>query len=164
MGRGRAYPGEVTYSERLAVPARWWVLAALLVASFWLAMAAALPGWVAWLLTALAAAVAALLLLGYGAARVEVADGWLRAGRARIPVDLLGRVETLDAEGTRRRTGVDADARAFLVLRPYIPGSVRGEVTDPADPTPYWLVSTRDPARLARILAARGASPAVPGS
>lgn len=146
------------------VPGRWWVLAALLVASFWLAMAAALPGWVAWLLTALAAAVTALLLGGYGAARVEVADGWLRAGRARIPVVLLGPVRPLDAEETRRAIGVDADARAFLLLRPYIPGSVRIEVADPADPTPYWLLSTRDPARLSRILTTLGAPPGVPGS
>jgi hypothetical protein len=41
--------------------------------------------------------------------------------------------------------GRDADARAYLLLRPYLKRAVRVEITDPADPTPYWLVSTRHP-------------------
>ena len=55
----------------------------------------------------------------------------------------------LDADATRRAAGVDADARAFLLLRPYLKRSVRVEITDPADPAPYWLVSTRHPDELA---------------
>ena len=51
--------------------------------------------------------------------------------------------------------GVDADARAFLYTRPYLKRSVRLPVLDPADRTPYWLVSTRHPQRLAAALSAR---------
>ena len=58
----------------------------------------------------------------------------------------------LDADATRRAAGVDADARAFLLLRPYLKRSVRVEITDPADPAPYWLVSTRHPDELAAAL------------
>jgi len=55
---------------------------------------------------------------------------------------------------------VDADARAFLLLRPYLRRAVMVPVQDPADPTPYWLVSTRQPERLVRALvAASGDSP-----
>jgi hypothetical protein len=62
----------------------------------------------------------------------------------------------LDREATRLLAGRDADARAFLLLRPYLKRSVRIEVTDPEDPAPYWLVSTRRPEELAGALVAAG--------
>ena len=92
------------------------------------------------------------LLLAYGSARIEVADGMLRAGRARIELDHLGTVTSLDADAARRLAGVDADARAYLLLRPYLKRAVRVEITDPADPTPYWLLCTRRPDELAAAL------------
>ena len=48
--------------------------------------------------------------------------------------------------------GPEADARAFLLLRPYLKRAVRVEITDPADPAPYWLVSSRRPDELAGAL------------
>jgi hypothetical protein len=83
-----------------------------------------------------------------------VRDGWFRAGRARIEAVHLGSVDALDAEETRRVAGPEADARAYLLLRPYLKRAVRVEITDPADPTPYWLVSSRDPDRLAQAVRA----------
>jgi hypothetical protein len=85
---------------------------------------------------------------------VSVVDGVFEAGRARIPVRLLAAPEALDAAGARGAAGVEADARAFLLLRPYVATAVRVQVVDPADPTPYWLVSTRHPGTLAAELSA----------
>ena len=51
-----------------------------------------------------------------------------------------------------RAAGVDADARAYLLLRPYLKRAVKVEITDPADPAPYWLVSTRHADALVRAL------------
>ncbi|HET9501189.1 MAG TPA: DUF3093 domain-containing protein [Marmoricola sp.] len=141
-----------TYSERLSVPLRWWVQATMFLATLWLAFVVALPGWLAW--------TAALVLLGlvygwfllWGSVRIVVDDGVLHAGPARIPTGLLGPAEPLDKEATRRVHGVDADARAFLVTRPYLHRAVRIPVEDPADPTPYWLVSSRHPGRLVEVL------------
>jgi hypothetical protein len=67
-------------------------------------------------------------------------------------VDHVGAAAALDAEATRRLAGRDADARAYLLLRPYLSRAVRIDIDDPADPTPYWLVSTRRPDRLAAAL------------
>ena len=69
----------------------------------------------------------------------------LYAGPAHISARPGRPAEPLDAEETRRVHGVDADARAFLLTRPYLKRSVQVPVHDPADPTPYWLVSTRHP-------------------
>lgn len=140
------------YDERLAVPLRWWVQGVMLVASLWLAMVVALPERAAWGITAAAMALCGLAFLAYGSARVTVADGWFRAGNARIEARHLGAAVALDAEQTRRVAGVEADARAYLLLRPYLKRAVRVEITDPADPAPYWLVSTRHPVALADAL------------
>jgi hypothetical protein len=148
------------YRERLHVPLRWWVQATMFLATLWLALIVALPGWVAW------AASTALLGVLYGifgwlgSARVEVREGVPYAGPATIPLALVREAQALDKEATRRVHGVDADARAFLVTRPYISRAVKVSIDDPADPTPYWLISSRHPGRLASVLAPHGTSAA----
>jgi hypothetical protein len=148
------------YDERLGVPLRWWVQGTMLVASLWLAVVVALPAVAAWTISAVAMVLLALALLAFGSARISVRDGVLHAGRAHIAVEHLGAVTALDAEETRRTAGREADARAYLLLRPYLKRAVRVQVEDPRDPTPYWLVSTRHPDELARVLAAISDSPA----
>lgn len=148
------------YDERLGVPLRWWVQGTMLVASLWLAVVVALPAVAAWTISAVAMVLLALGLLAFGSARISVRDGVLSAGRAHIAVEHLGAVTALDAEETRRTAGREADARAYLLLRPYLKRAVRVQVDDPRDPTPYWLVSTRHPDELARVLAAISDSPA----
>lgn len=143
---------EVLYSERLGVPLRWWVQGTMLVASLWLAVVVAAPGAVAWTVTAVALVLMTSGLLAYGNVRISVADGVFRAGRARVEAIHLGVVEALDAEETRRTAGRDADARAYLLLRPYLKRAVQVQITDPHDPAPYWLVSSRHPERLAGAL------------
>jgi hypothetical protein len=139
--------------ERLRVPLRWWAVATMFWASTLLAFLVALPTWVAFLMAGVPSALTVAVFLGYGGAEVSVVDGTFRAGRAQIPVHLLADPEPLGSEAAKRAAGVDADARAYLLLRPYVPGAVRVRVADPADPTPYWLVATRHPAALAEVLA-----------
>lgn len=140
------------YRERLSVPIRWWAQGTMLVASLWLAVIVAVPGAVAWAVTGAAVALMTTLFLTYGAALVSVEDGWFRAGRARVELRFVGEVVPLDAEATRLVAGRDADARAYLLLRPYRKKAVKVSLRDPADPTPYWLVSTRRPDALAATL------------
>jgi hypothetical protein len=140
------------YRERLGVPLRWWVQGTMLVASLWLACIVAVPDAVAWVVTAVAMGLLTAGLVSYGSARLQVDEGGFRAGRAWIGPEHLGAAEALDAERTRRVSGPEADARAFLLLRPYVKRAVRVEITDPADPAPYWLVSSRRPEELARSL------------
>lgn len=141
------------YVERLSVPLRWWVQSTMLVASLWLAVVVAMPASAAWVVTGIVMGLTVLALVTYGSLTVSVSDGVLRAGRAHIPVALLGNATTLDADQMRRQAGVEADARAHLVLRPYLHRGVRVDVDDPADPTPYWLISSRRPDELAAVIA-----------
>lgn len=140
------------YAERLSVPLRWWVQGTMLVATLWLAVVVAMPVVAASAIGVVAGALLAAGFLAYGSARIAVVDGVLHAGRARIPLVHVGEVAPLDPEQARRLAGPDADARAYLLLRPYLKRAVRVDITDPADPTPYWLLSTRHPAQLASAL------------
>jgi len=146
-----------TFTERLYVPLRWWVQATMLLATLWLAFVVAMPAWAAWSATGLVLAVTFGFFAWIGSARLAVADGVLYAGRAHVPAHLLGPAETLDGEQTRSTLGVDADARAFLLTRPYLKRSVRIPLHDPADRTPYWLLSTRRPDDLTAALVRAGA-------
>lgn len=143
------------YTETLAVPTSWWLLGALFTVTVGWVFLVATPLLVAVVSGAATAALVALGLSRYGAVRVALDPDGFAAGRALLPYRFVGPVVALDAEQTRRVLGVDADARAYLVVRTYCRGSVKVAVADPADPVPYWLVSTRDARRLAASLAAR---------
>ncbi|MCY7402297.1 MAG: DUF3093 domain-containing protein [Nocardioides sp.] len=140
------------YAERLTVPLRWWVQGTMLVASLWLAILVAAPEVLAWSVAAAALGLMVVLLVNFGRARVGIVGDEVVAGRAHIPAKFVGDVVALDAEGVRRQAGVDADARAYLLLRPYLKRGVRIDITDPADPAPYWLVSCRRPDALVAAL------------
>ena len=149
-------PAEVSssYRERLWVPVRWWLLALLLAGAVWLAYQHAYGPRVSVPAGLLTLALAGGLLAGYGRAKVAVEPDGLVAGRARLPLWAVGPVEVLDAEAARRARGSEADPRAYLLLRSYVGGAVRVVVDDPADPVPYWYVSTRRPEQLAAALTA----------
>ena len=117
----------------------------MLVATLWLALLVAMPG--AGRLTA-----SPVVALAAGRRRASVVrrrPGRRRGRRASAPAGPASRCTTSapPRRWTPRRpggsAGVDADARAYLLLRPYLKRAVRVEITDPADPAPYWLVSTR---------------------
>lgn len=79
---------------------------------------------------------------------VAVDDGHLVAGRARLPLGVVGDVEAWRGEDARRQRGPLLDARAHLLVRGWVGPVVTVRLEDPDDPTPYWVVSTRSPERL----------------
>lgn len=142
------------FAETLRVPLRWWVQATMFLASVWLAFVVALPAGVAWSATGFLTLLVVALFIGYGSASLRVDSESFQAGPAEISVRLLGDVIALDQESTYRLAGRDANGRAFHLLRPYVKRAVRVDIEDPADPVPYWLVSTRRPEELAAALSA----------
>ncbi len=83
---------------------------------------------------------------------VEVTEETFAAGRARLPRSVVDRAEAFEGQDATAERGQRLDARAWLLLRGWIPGVVRVQLDDPSDPTPYWLVSTRQPRKLAAAL------------
>ncbi|MEV6121078.1 DUF3093 domain-containing protein [Streptomyces sp. NPDC052077] len=145
------------YEERLTAPRSWWLISFLVGLSMALVL---LPLGTLPMLGGLAGgtAVAAVAASSYGSVRIRVVGGSLVAGEATVPVSALGGAEVLDPEEARAWRTHKADARAFMLLRAYVPRAVRIEVTDPADPTPYLYLSTREPERLVEALKAAQAA------
>jgi hypothetical protein len=139
--------GAVAYRERLG-PSLWILVSAALAGPMAALVFAPIDTTVS-LVAGAAVGVAVVALLVLASPRVEVRDGELRAGRAHIDVALLGEPATLSGEEARHARGAGLDARAWHVIRGGIDGLVILPVTDPADPTPAWVVSTRTPDRLA---------------
>lgn len=138
------------YRERLYVPVAWWLLAVpvavILGAYSYLVMRGPWPPAV----IAVFLAVAAAALGALGRARVEIAHGTLRAGGQDLPLDQVSEAIPLDEQQTARLRGPRADPAGRLYSRPYLKESVCLTLTDPR--VPYWLIGTRDPARLAAAI------------
>lgn len=93
-------------------------------------------------------------LLWAGRIRVAVEDGEFRVDDARLPIRFISQVGVLSAQAKRDALGPRADPYAFVVQRPWLREAVLVMLDDPADPTPYWVVSSRRPASLAAVLQA----------
>ena len=121
---------------------------AMLAAEIWMGY----DGLRAWVPFAVLIPVMIGLLLWAGRIRVAVTADELRVDDARLPRAVIADVIALDAAGKREALGVGAHPMAFVIQRPWIGGAVQVILNDPADPTPFWVVSTRHPVELATAL------------
>ena len=141
----------MTYAERLRPPILWWIVVALLASTFVIAVAVFLPGWV--VLTSLAAAIAIVVgIMVAFTAKVRVDSAGLGVARSTVEWTYVGPVTQLSKAEVRKRLGPDADPRALILYRSYADEAVEIAIADPADPHPYWLVSTHDAAKLAAAI------------
>lgn len=86
------------------------------------------------------------------ALHIEISEGELRIGSAHIEMKYLGVISPLNADLMRLTRGRDADPAAFLAIRFWQPRGLKIEVTDPRDPTPYWLISSKENEKLVQVL------------
>ncbi|HEX5742038.1 MAG TPA: DUF3093 domain-containing protein [Pilimelia sp.] len=137
------------YAETLRVPWWWWLLAAAAAGALAAEVWRGNPRVPAWLPFGVLLPAAAAALWWWGRIRVAVTATELRVDDARLPLRCVADAVPVDAAGRRLLLGPGADPLAFVVQRPWIGGAVQVLLDDPADPTPYWLVSSCDPVRLA---------------
>jgi hypothetical protein len=83
---------------------------------------------------------------------IQIDELNFRVGRARLPLQYVGKIQILDEEQSRRARSTDANSNAHFQLRGGIKTTVIVEVTDTQDPHPYWQVSTRKPEGLTSAL------------
>lgn len=147
-----------THEERLTVPWRWWLGALAVTAGLAAPFGGGTlgpAGWAVVFVGLAGAAGAGLWWLGrlrVAVIRDPLQGDTLQVDDARLPVRFIADVVPLDPEGRRELLGPGADPLAFVVQRPWISGAAQIVLDDPADPTPYWLISTRHPERLATAL------------
>ncbi|WP_433368551.1 DUF3093 domain-containing protein [Actinoplanes sp. CA-142083] len=140
------------YTERLGIS--WWswlaALAVDLIVGFEILIGfTEVPAWVPF---AVLLPFTAALLIWFGRIRVTVTADELQVDDARLPLAVISDVVALDAAGKREALGVGAHPMAFVIQRPWIGPAVQVLLDDPADPTPFWVISTRRPVELATAL------------
>ncbi|WP_433791653.1 DUF3093 domain-containing protein [Actinoplanes sp. CA-252034] len=140
------------HQERLRLP--WWAWPAALLAGAILAteLMLGVPEVPVWLPYAVVVPLGLLVLLPLNRLLVEVTPDEFRVDDARLPVEFISAVVALDAAGKREALGVGSHPLAFVVQRAWIGPAVQVLLDDPADPTPFWVVSTRRPVELATTL------------
>jgi hypothetical protein len=153
--------GADEYRERLRTPWWWYPIglaaAAVLAAEFhisglrltdWIPFGTLLP-------------LAVFIVWALGRNELIVRDGELFVRGAHLPLSFVTGVVTLDGRTLRRVVGREGDPAAFVSIRPWIGPGVQLWLDDVDDPTPYWVVSTRHPEQVVRVL--RAAGQAAPG-
>jgi hypothetical protein len=140
------------YAERLRLT--WWIwpVMLLVVAILGFELMLGFPDVPARVVFAVLVPLALAGMAWVGRIRVAVTAGEFQVDDARLPLEFVKDVVALDAEGKREALGVGAHPLAFVVQRPWIGPAVQVLLDDPADPTPYWIVSTRHPVELATAL------------
>jgi hypothetical protein len=139
------------YRERLYPPVAVFVLVAGLATIVGVAYGAAYgPTW-GWAMGVTLGLIGLAALIATSTP-LHVDDRVLRAGRARLPLAAIAEATPLDAESMRqaRRHG---DPRDYVVLRAW--SSRRGvavDISDPRDPHPRWIITSRHPERLAEAI------------
>lgn len=145
------------HSETLRVPLWWWI-ALIAVTAVVVALCVMIGArWWMWVLVVVIPVLFAWLFVTVSREKIEVESdgqggGTLYAGNARLPFDAISRTAVVPATAKQAAMGRQLDPEAFVVHRGYIRTMVIVVLDDPMDPTPYWLISTRDPEGLAAAL------------
>ena len=108
------------------------------------------------MVTALMAGAIVLGLSNALAPKIGLTDV-LQAGRFKVPLDAIGELTVLDADQLRRKIGPEANPDAQLLIRGDLKAALEIEIVDPSDPTPYLVISSRNPQALASAIDANRA-------
>jgi hypothetical protein len=92
------------------------------------------------------------VLLVVSTPSITVTPDTLQVGRATIERRFVGAVSQFRGKEATAERGTRLNGLAFLCIRGWVDPVVRIEITDPSDPTPYWLTSTRRPEQLLAAL------------
>jgi hypothetical protein len=91
-------------------------------------------------------------LLILRAPKIELSQLELRVGTVAILRKLIGEAEVISKDRIFLERGPNLDPAAHKVFQGSVKTAIKVPIDDPEDPTPYWLISTRNPDKLAELL------------
>jgi hypothetical protein len=139
------------FQERLWPSLGQWTFAFIMTVSLGIAYGRAYGNDLG-LIVAITTTLAAAVGIAVNTPLIQIDELNFRVGRARLPLQYVGKLQKLDDQQSRRARSTDANSNAHFQLRGGIKNTVIVEVTDPQDPHPYWQVSTRKPDALIAAL------------
>ncbi|MEY5023097.1 MAG: hypothetical protein RL569_10 [Actinomycetota bacterium] len=143
------------FEERLYPSVGMYLALALL--SPMVLLAAAPFGWGLALSLGALTLLATLVLASVLSPMILVDDIRIAAGKMSIPLEFVGSAEVVAQADVRDELGPRLDARAQLLVRGDLKAAVKISISDPKDPTPYLIISTRRPEELVSALRANRA-------
>ena len=84
---------------------------------------------------------------------IKVDSEFIYANKAKLPLSIITKATPLSITETTKIRGINADLKCFSATTPLINTSIRIDFEDKDDPHTYWLLSTRKPEELSRVLA-----------
>ena len=96
--------------------------------------------------------VAAIAGMVAKAARVTVTNQTLTVKNAQIERKYISAVEEIGPDQAFFERGSGLDTRAWIHFQGSVKTLVKASLSDPEDPTPYWLFSSRNPAAVKKSL------------
>lgn len=137
--RERLLPGISFYLASFVIPVSSYLIC--------LAFSAELAFYVAVIIEVLLIAISVLT-----SPSITISEGILKVRNASIPLELLGETEVISKTDGFLERGRKLDPRAYVSFQVGVKTLVRVEISDIADPTPYWLFATRNPLVLRKLL------------
>lgn len=139
------------FAERISWPVSLWAFLGVMVGSIFLTFWA--PFNFLFASTVTIVFIAALIYAHYKSRLdIVVINGWLYVGNAKIEMKYIKSAKELNKKQLLQIRGPSADPAAFNATRYWIKTGVKVELKDKADPTPYWLISSRKAKALADCL------------
>ena len=139
------------FQERLWPSVGQWVFAFIMTSSLGIAYGRAYGADLG-IVVGIIATIAVAIGLVVNTPLIQIDELNFRVGRARLPLQFVGKIQKLNEDQSRRARSTDANSNAHFQLRGGIKNTVIVEVTDAEDPHPYWQVSSRNPDALIAAL------------
>lgn len=85
-----------------------------------------------------------------GAPTLVLSKESLSIGKVQIPTQYISGISAIPASNQQSEKGPKLHPAAYVRFQAGVKGLLKIELNDPADPTPYWLISSRNPELLAK--------------
>ena len=146
-----AHNSSVVFQERVGWPVWLWAFLLFLCGSLGIAIWAALG--TTWAEVSMLAQLVGLIFLWQSTPlEIRATADSLRVGPANIERKFITSVSALSSDEMRSLRGPKINTAAYMQIRFWISTGAKISISDPLDPTPYWLVSSKKAHQLADAL------------
>ena len=89
----------------------------------------------------------------FAAPTLKLTNESLSIGKVQIPTKYIKNVTAIEKSAQQSEKGPKLHPAAYIRFQVGVKGLLKIELNDPQDPTPYWLISSRNPELVAKKFA-----------
>ena len=96
--------------------------------------------------------IAILVSIWFASPVLELDSSGFAVGDSLLPLNVISSVEAISTKRSFEERGVKLSPGAYVRFQISVKTHVKVFIDDKNDPTPYWLIATRDPDRVVEVL------------